>query len=460
MENKDTLDKKEGDDHSATGSNVGVPSPPLEDPQSQMGTDIQKILKGVKLPQREEHRTLGDKRLVFDTKAVSMVSAETASQISDGKKIVKTLSTTQEQKAPDVSPAAPAGPEKASEKREQSMPPLPPSFAQGTAAQEIFVPPETLAEKLPHTQGEVALETQGEQKKTLPETGSVTALRTLKEDLQDIIRTKKVSLVRAVALEEEKKRKRDSVVDEIPKGSGRTYGTLLAALIFFVLGGLALYGVFVALPKSGEEEVVAQPALMFREQVTPFLLDALPPGEIKRELLGLRSSIRMTLGAMVQIVPMRTLFDADNKAQERSATLSEFFKALGITAPENLLRALSDDFFFGVHIVDENASLLVIPVDSYERAFTGMLAWEKNMSSDLVPIFTPVPPLTVDEQGLFTWRPFEDIIIRNYDVRALRDDEGTIQLYYSFPTRDILIIAESTYSFTEILSRLRAERRL
>ncbi len=50
--------------------------------------------------------------------------------------------------------------------------------------------------------------------------------------------------------------------------------------------------------------------------------------------------------------------------------------------------------------------------------------------------------------------------MRNYDVRALKDDAGQIQLYYSFPTRDILIIAESPYSFGEILSRLRADRRL
>ena len=50
--------------------------------------------------------------------------------------------------------------------------------------------------------------------------------------------------------------------------------------------------------------------------------------------------------------------------------------------------------------------------------------------------------------------------MRNYDVRALKDDDGTIQLYYSFPTRNVLIIAESPFSFTEILSRLRADRRL
>jgi len=50
--------------------------------------------------------------------------------------------------------------------------------------------------------------------------------------------------------------------------------------------------------------------------------------------------------------------------------------------------------------------------------------------------------------------------MRNYDARALKDDAGQIQLYYSFPTRNILIIAESPYTFAEVLSRLQAERRL
>jgi len=51
-------------------------------------------------------------------------------------------------------------------------------------------------------------------------------------------------------------------------------------------------------------------------------------------------------------------------------------------------------------------------------------------------------------------------IKRNYDVRALRDDAGNIELYYSFPTQNILVIAESPYSFAEILNRLQAARKI
>jgi hypothetical protein len=138
----------------------------------------------------------------------------------------------------------------------------------------------------------------------------------------------------------------------------------------------------------------------------------------------------------------------------------QFLTALGTRAPIELAGALGDDFFFGIHTVDENAPIIIVPVTSYERAFAAMLEWEPYMNLDLEPLFTLMPQQTKDAQGAIVERKFEDTVMRNYDVRALKDDQGQIQLYYSFPTRNVLIIAESPYSFTEILSRLRADRRL
>ena len=109
---------------------------------------------------------------------------------------------------------------------------------------------------------------------------------------------------------------------------------------------------------------------------------------------------------------------------------------------------------------DQVPVLFVIPVTSYDHAFAGMLAWEPTMDSDLSPIFASVPMTTTDSNGLPVQRTFQDSVMRNYDVRELTDDSGNVVLYYSFPTPNILVIAESTYSFTEILSRLQAEREL
>jgi len=82
------------------------------------------------------------------------------------------------------------------------------------------------------------------------------------------------------------------------------------------------------------------------------------------------------------------------------------------------------------------------------------------MNADLSPTFTPVPSTILDVNGIPYERVFKDSVMRNYDVRELRDDANVIQLYYSFPSPNLLIIAESPYSFPEILSRLQSVRRL
>ena len=82
------------------------------------------------------------------------------------------------------------------------------------------------------------------------------------------------------------------------------------------------------------------------------------------------------------------------------------------------------------------------------------------MNTALAPFFTPVPTQKMGPDGLPIARIFSDMVMRNYDVRALQDDSGTIELYYSFPNPNLLIIAESPATFTEVLSRLQANRKL
>lgn len=291
----------------------------------------------------------------------------------------------------------------------------------------------------------------------------VSPLRTLKNDLQRIIRVNKISLVRAAALESQKHR--GPAEDErqlVSEGrSRRSVGILFAAALFVVLGAAAFLGVFLITgERSGIPSENPQNSILFAENGVPFPLDNNSSIELKRLLAQARLGSGGTLGSITRIIPVVSETSSEGVISERPATLEEFLRALGVRAPEELFRALPDDFFFGIHTVDENAPLFVIPVLSYERAFAGMLRWEETLNADLSPAFTPVPDQTVGSGGLPEKRRFEDVVMRNYDVRVLKNEAGTIELYYSFPTRELLIIAESPYSFTEILSRLRAERKL
>lgn len=290
----------------------------------------------------------------------------------------------------------------------------------------------------------------------------VRSFHTLKDDLQDVVRTKKISMVRAVALEEEK-RHRPSITPEEEAAAARPPMhlpvSLIVTVVLFLVGAMALGATYYVLnDRVAVQQSPLASQVLFAEQAVPFSVGGLAPADVKREIAAARNSSILTLGAIMQVVPVRS--PVGDSAEPVPLGFGEFMRAIGAKPPEELLRALSDEFFFGIHTVDENAPVMVIPVTSYERAFAGMLAWERNMNQDLAPMFAALPKQTVGPEGVLVERTFEDTVIRNFDVRILKDESGTIQLYYSFPTRNILIIAESQYSFTEILSRLRADRRL
>jgi len=292
----------------------------------------------------------------------------------------------------------------------------------------------------------------------------VSPFRTLKNDLQDIVRDKKISLVRAVALESEKQYAQSDVVErEQIKAvrSRRTFRILFAVFLLSALGAAASFGVYITMQeRSGIPPRETGNSLLFAEKNYSFPLENRSSLEVKRLVAQARADSGATLGSITRFVPTTLETTPESAETERPLILEEFLRALGTRASPDLLRALSSEFFFGIHTVDENAPIFVIPVLSYERAFAGMLAWEQTMNADLAPAFTTVPDQVLGVNGLPEKRRFEDVVMRNYDVRALKNDAGTIELYYSFPTQHLLIIGESVYSFTEILSRLRAERKL
>jgi len=290
----------------------------------------------------------------------------------------------------------------------------------------------------------------------------VRALHTLKDDLQHVVRDKKISLVRAVALEEEKRHRGSAIEEHLEthtrKQKRTRYGLFLASTLFF-LGAVAIGAVlYVMAERTQKAAAPITAAVLFSEQSAPLPVDNLAPADVRREIGNARNSA-LTLGAILEIIPVKQV-TVDGRARMVLLTFAEFLAAIGTRAPAELPRSLADQFFIGLHTVDENAPVIVVPVVSYERAFAAMLEWEKDMNADLAPIFTSVSPQSVDANGLPGIRRFEDTVMRNYDVRALKDDSGTVQLYYSFPTRNVLVIGESPYSFSEVLSRLRADRKL
>ncbi len=298
----------------------------------------------------------------------------------------------------------------------------------------------------------------------LKERPSVVPLHTLKDDLQEAIRVQKMSLIRAAAIEQDSKRVEKKVeLRKEPTHSGHGFRTFMISLFVLLLILAAVGGGYMYLQQMSTATPI-NTGIVFTETTVSLPVQNLTSFELKHTLFQIRDNPSAGGGSITRIVPTIEVGDTSaasgQKAAVRPVTLEEFMKALGVHASPDLSRALGTDFMFGINSVDSNAPVFVIPVTSYERAFAGMLAWEPTMNADLQPVFTGVPDQVIGADGLPQKRNFTDTVIQNYDVRALKDDNGVIKLYYSFPSQGILVIGESQFSFTEVLSRLRAARKL
>ncbi len=281
--------------------------------------------------------------------------------------------------------------------------------------------------------------------------GELHSVHTFKDDLTRVAREQKISVIKAVSLEEEKRHQEkprdfDRAVQKKP--------VVPIVLGVVVLASVAIIAAFWFSSLSSSTATTTQEfhSLLFAEQNTSFPLNQESGLDLKRSLATLRTK-NLPLGSITKLTPM-ILGEAP-----RLATTAEFFTSLQTRAPDSFVRALNNDFFLGIHSVDTNAPVLVLSVQSYENAFAGMLAWESSVNEDLGPFFTTAPLFT-SGNGTPTRRAYTDEVIQNYDIRALKNDSGTIVFYYVFPSRNILILAESPYSFTEIITRLKAQRAL
>lgn len=345
---------------------------------------------------------------------------------------------------------------------EKSKPP-PPAPVPPTAEKE---PEKTAAPRPEETSAQTPSQS-GNAPKEPESASSVASVHTLKDDLQSVVRDTKMSLVRAVALESEKKKGQEHLAGpglfSDKARSHKVIGIAFVVMIFMALGLVTFFGVRSVLEQgAGTPQPAAAPSLIFAEKTLMFPQETRTGDDLKRTLMaGVRTVSNIPLGAIIHIVPTSSQTDAGGAVTEQTMGIGEFLNAIGAQATPELLRSLRGDFFLGFHQTAGKLSpVIIIPVTSYERAFAGMLVWEPVMNADLSTIFSSIPPQAMNEKGLLVQREFQDVLINNYDVRFLKDDAGATQLLYSFPTRTMLIITESPYSFTEVLSRLRASRQL
>jgi len=136
------------------------------------------------------------------------------------------------------------------------------------------------------------------------------------------------------------------------------------------------------------------------------------------------------------------------------ASTSDLLDTLAWQSSPALLRAINE-INFGTLGTEP---FIVLRVTSFDTAFGGLLVAEDSLSQELVPLFGEPVTSTFDvSEDDSTVRPayFEDDVVRNHDVRVLRDGMEKERIVYGFVNQNTVIITTDRGMFATLAEAIR-----
>lgn len=166
------------------------------------------------------------------------------------------------------------------------------------------------------------------------------------------------------------------------------------------------------------------------------------------------------LNSVERLIPIAketiTLTDGTEKTVPLST--EQFFRQIGANMPDTLLRSFDPSFYFGLNAVRGNQAFLILKTNSFDVALSGMFRWEPMMIRDLQNLFLRpadrvLPPLYTIGTSSVAYK-FEDAILQNKEIRAVRDLKGNVVLLYAFLDTKTLLITSDEATLKDVSARL------
>lgn len=280
-------------------------------------------------------------------------------------------------------------------------------------------------------------------------------VHTFKDDVQHLVRNRKMPMTRIAALESD--RGREDRSSETPREPLKTTTVIAITAVLLVIASILGFGAFYAYQLNTAPNLTPQfePAMLFteaREQIN--ITDKNPRG-IMSQLATARKNTLFSLGSIIELYVLEeSIPDANNVSVLEHVDAIDFLERIEANVPDTFIQTLGTDYMLGIHVIDETVPFMVLRTRSYGHAFSGMLQWERNIEENLMPFFSPnadfVKPAVAEGENTFT-----DTVIQNLDVRILRDSDGNIRLLYTFVDRSTVVITTNIRTLIELSSRLR-----
>lgn len=326
----------------------------------------------------------------------------------------------------------------------------------------VTAEPKILSEKVIAPQGNVPTPTPVTRAQTVPVKESLVSraavLHTYKQDMQELVRERKISLVSAVAAESD----RDPTTQEWPESpehntEQKSTFMLIASIILIVLGIATLsigyfgYNLKKQSAEQDKQQAVTDDTPIFIEHRVRVDITDRNSRDVLAELTQLKSASQATLGSITEVLLQQKVWDT-SVLQNVTYTLriNELLKSLGLSFSDEMVQHMGSSYLLGMHMADKNSPFILLTTDSYDHAFAGLMAWEKPAGYELAPFFYDTSVANISTA--------ENAVIQNIDARVLRDNFGNIKVLYAFLDDNTFIITNNIYTLTEVARRYQVRK--
>ena len=267
------------------------------------------------------------------------------------------------------------------------------------------------------------------------------SIRTYKSDVEQYMKKEGTTLADITA--EELRRRSAQTFSET--SAQRNFRPLILGAVIFIVVGAVVAAVLLRGSDQPKIPALASADPLIRPDRTETIV--FEEGNRGDLLSQYQSFIKTPLpeNELVFIAPIARAADGTSHAID----VPEFLSLLSIAPPDEFLRGLDGRFMLGILPLDGRNNLaLIFTVTQAERAIAGALRWEPMMLSDLRTLYTPRLNTNI------SINVFEDTVLRNNDIRILRNTSEDPVLLYTIFNRTFFIIASSPKELEHLMTRI------
>lgn len=191
-------------------------------------------------------------------------------------------------------------------------------------------------------------------------------------------------------------------------------GLRIGALVLCIIGALLLIGIYLFTPSTSITSVTERETTV--SGIIP--VDTTTPLEITQNYhFKIKADIQTFIKGEHSLKELASLYlvQGNNNGGYLLST-HDFFKALHIAPPAELLELFGPRYMLGRYTLDTTYPFLIFEVSSFPQARTAMINWEPTMFRDLKEIFAL--PAEYQQPEAFE-STFHDALLQNQHVRIL-----------------------------------------